>query len=433
MLRATDPTASHQFLGPTELEYRQVSPDSLNIIRDSVNRLFELTVDLPGQPRRTLDVGFGKPAQAGDYAITVDAYDPAFQLFGSEERVQALTLHVVHKTAGASKEFWRMILMGRDLQTDFKMDPATTPPFVKGNRQKTPIDPDLLIGFRVTDEAALLPTASDDKHILLSAGDKTLLDIHTTFSKAAEVHDFTNGGQIDLSLDNSPVTAEVRRRDHFRVLTRIEETPPHKRNKDDDEAGTKQVAVVRVKCGDFSEDVVTPCDLFAAPDPMLLEPMAAWTMGVVQIPGASAPLQLQLGYACLPMPVALKLQKFDMIPYPGGQGTTGMFRDFRSTLVMTDAAGQSETAEASLNSPIYYNHGSWIFFQAGYDPDGQSSTIGVGNRPGVGIMLLGCIMIVSGFLYAFYVKPIVIRRMKAKALAKAKEKTQLVTSGTGVI
>jgi hypothetical protein len=86
-----------------------------------------------------------------------------------------------------------------------------------------------------------------------------------------------------------------------------------------------------------------------------------------------------------------------------------------------------------LNSPIYFDHGSWIFFQAGYDPDGQSSTIGVGNRPGVGIMLMGCIMIVSGFLYAFYVKPIVIRRMKATALAKAKSKMQLVTSGTGAV
>ena len=40
----------------------------------------------------------------------------------------------------------------------------------------------------------------------------------------------------------------------------------------------------------------------AAPDPMVLEPMMPWAMGVVQIPGASAALQLQLGYACLPMP-----------------------------------------------------------------------------------------------------------------------------------
>ncbi|MGD0540845.1 MAG: hypothetical protein ABSB33_04930 [Tepidisphaeraceae bacterium] len=431
MLRATDPTASHQFFGPTELEYRQVSPDSLAMIRESADRLFELSAALPDEPPRKLDVGIGKPAEVGAYTITVDAYDPAFQLFGSDQRAAALTLHIVHKTAGGAKEFWRMILMGRALQTDFKMDPATTPPLVKGNRQKAPIDPDLVLGFRVTDAAALLPTGGDDKHVLLSAGDRTLVDIHTTFSNSAEVRDFTSGGVIELSLDGSPVTANVRRKDHFRVLTHVEQTPPHQRNKDEDEAGSKQVAVVRVRCGVWSEDVVMPCDLYAAPDPMLLEPMVAWTMGVVQIPGASAPLQLQLGYTPLPMPAALKLQRFDMIPYPGGLAGNGMFRDFCSTLVMTDASGQTETAQASLNSPIYFDHGSWIFFQAGYDPDGQSSTIGVGNRPGVGIMLTGCIMIVSGFLYAFYIKPIVIRRMKATALAKAKGKTPRVASATG--
>jgi hypothetical protein len=75
-----------------------------------------------------------------------------------------------------------------------------------------------------------------------------------------------------------------------------------------------------------------------------------------------------------------------------------------------------------LNSPIYYDRGNWIFFQAGYDPDGQSSTIGVGNRPGVVVMLTGCIMIVLGLLYAFYVKPIVIARMKAAAIAEAGRK-----------
>ena len=433
MLRATDPTASHQFFGPTELEYRQVSPDSLAAIRESADRLFELSAALPGEPPRKLDVGIGKPAEVGAYALTVEAYDPAFQLFGSDQRAAALTLHIVHKTAGNAKEFWRMILMDRALQTDFKMDPATTPPFVKGNRQKEPIDPDLVLGFRVTDAAALLPTSSDDKHILLTAGDRTLLDIHATFANRAEVRDFTGGGEIELSLDGSPVTAQVRRRDHFRVLTHVEPTPVRQRNKDEDEAGSKQVAVVRVRCGDWSQDVVIPCDLYAAPDPMLLEPMVAWTMGVVQVPGASAPLQLQLGYTALAMPAALKLQKFEMIPYPGAQAGSGMFRDFCSTLVMTDASGQTETAKASLNSPIYFDHGSWIFFQAGYDPDGQSSTIGVGNRPGVGIMLMGCIMIVSGFLYAFYVKPIVIRRMKAAAIAKGNGKMQLMASGTGAV
>jgi hypothetical protein len=109
-----------------------------------------------------------------------------------------------------------------------------------------------------------------------------------------------------------------------------------------------------------------------------------------------------------------------------------MFREFRSTLEMTDPEGRTQTAVASLNEPIYYDRGAWIFFQAGYDPDGQSSTIGVGNRPGVMVMLLGCVMIVSGLLYAFYVKPIVVKRMKAGALERARKRSVLVANG-GVV
>ncbi len=426
MLRTIDPSAAHQFFGNTELEYRQVSDPSVSDIRDSVNRIFSLTATLPNQPPQKFEAGIGNATKlSSGYTFTVESYNPAFPMFGTHEIVQALTLHIVPPSG---KEFWRMILAGKSTQTDFKMDPSTTPPFVKGNRQKTPIDKNLNLDFLVTDPAALLPSGSDEKHLFLVSGDKSLLDIHTTFTAPAQITDFTQGGQISIALDNQPTAATVHRRAHFQIQDRVIPTPQQNQIKDQGESGVKQVLIARVTCGNWSQDVPMPCDLYPAPDPMLLEPMIPWTMGVVQIPGASAPLQLQLGYTCRPMPVALHLKNFDMLPYPGGLATgSGMFRDFQSTLVMTDPDGDSQTQVASLNSPIYYDHGNWIFFQAGYDPDGQSSTIGVGNRPGVDIMLAGCIMIVSGLLYAFYLKPIVIRRMKQNAIAKAAaKKTELV-------
>jgi hypothetical protein len=91
---------------------------------------------------------------------------------------------------------------------------------------------------------------------------------------------------------------------------------------------------------------------------------------------------------------------------------------------MIDADGNQTVDVASNNSPVYFDGGRWIFFQAGYDPQGQFSTIGVGNRPGVTIMLTGCIMIVCGIIYAFYVKPVVVRRMKAAALVRAAQIAQ---------
>jgi hypothetical protein len=150
-----------------------------------------------------------------------------------------------------------------------------------------------------------------------------------------------------------------------------------------------------------------------------------------------APLQLQLGFVSRPMPAQLTLKKFELVHYPGGQGENGPFLDFRSTLEIVDPAGEHNVDVASNNNPVYFDGGRWIFFQAGYDPQGQFSIIGVGNRPGVFVMVGGCVMIVLGVLYAFYLKPVVIRRMKAAALARLarapveSEKEDLMASASG--
>ena len=251
-------------------------------------------------------------------------------------------------------------------------------------------------------------------------------------SKPLVLNDFSeSGGAINLSFDGLPAAASVHRMNHFRVLSRAVEDRARRADKDEAEAGLKQVVDVRVTCGSFSQTISIPFDLYPLPDALSLEPMNPWSMGVVRIPGANAPLQLQLGNACRPMPAALTLRKFEMVHYPGGSGESGPFRDFRSTLEIASPGGDRDVAVASLNDPVYFDGGKWIFFQAGYDPDGQASTIGVGNRPGVMVMIIGCIMIVVGLMYAFYVKPIVISRMKAAALKKFAGKPKTPKRKTG--
>ena len=44
--------------------------------------------------------------------------------------------------------------------------------------------------------------------------------------------------------------------------------------------------------------------------------------------------------------------------------------------------------------------------------------LGVGNRRGVVTQLAGCILSVIGMMYAFYVKPIIKRRRRAKVEAE---------------
>src|SRR6185503_14026670 len=59
-------------------------------------------------------------------------------------------------------------------------------------------------------------------------------------------------------------------------------------------------------------------------------------------------------------------------------------------------------------------------FQATAASDGEAWTgLGVGNRRGVVPMLAGCILIALGLIYAFTVKPMIIRRMKRIALQTA--------------
>jgi hypothetical protein len=438
-LTAADPTARRMIFESTELEHRVVSESSLAAIRLSAARLFNLSVALPGRSVQNLSVepGATYTIPNSGYTITVDAYDPAFPLFGTQDRVAALTMHIVSAAPAPRREFWRMILAGRALQTDFKMDPATTPPMVSGNRQKQPIDKDLIIGFSVDDLAGLLPSQGDQKHTFFTAGDSQMIDVQTSFTGPVQITDLSAGGQIQLPFEGSTITAQARRVNHFRVLSRIVQTPPARRVKDQDDSGEKQVAVVRVTVGDWSTEVPIPCALYAAPDPMTMEPTQPWEMGMVKIPGAAAPLELQLGFVTRPMPAQLTLKKFELVHYPGGQGENGPFLDFRSTLEIVDSNGEHSVEVASNNNPVYFDGGKWIFFQAGYDPQGQFSVIGVGNRPGVFVMLSGCALIVLGVLYAFYVKPIVIRRMKAAALARlsgmprAPFKEELITAGNG--
>jgi hypothetical protein len=429
-LTSADPTAARQTLGNVELDHRDVSEESLAMIRESASHLLHLTANLPNRPQIKLDVEPGKsyPIPDSGYVLTVDAFNPQFPMSGTHEIVQTLTLHVVSQSSESAtapdtepaqpREFWRMILQGKALQTDFKMDPATTPPMVKGNRQKEPIDNDLVLGFSVDDPAGLIPSAGDEKHNFRTAGNHALIDIHTSFTHPTEISDLSDGGQIQLPFDTSSLSANVRRVDHFKVVDKLIQTPPARRNRDEAEAGVKQVVKIRVTCGSWSQEVFAPCDLYAAPDPMTMEPTIPWEMGIVHIPGANAPLQLQLGYTCKQLPAQLTLKNFELVHYPGGQGDNGPYRDFRSTLEVTDPSGEQSIQVASLNSPVYFDGGRWIFFQAGYDPDGKSSTIGVGNRPGVTLMISGCVLIVIGLMYAFYLKPIVIRRMKAAALAR---------------
>ena len=119
-------------------------------------------------------------------------------------------------------------------------------------------------------------------------------------------------------------------------------------------------------------------------------------------------LRFIYGRAIRPLPARLTLEWLQTDFYPGRQQPSGWAshirkQDFDSNAVVRDKAWLNNTARA----------GEWTLFQSQAAGDHESWTVlGVGNRQGVLTMLAGCILITLGMIYAFCVKPILIRRRK---------------------
>jgi len=112
----------------------------------------------------------------------------------------------------------------------------------------------------------------------------------------------------------------------------------------------------------------------------------------------------------LPAPVAL--DRFVLETHPGGDRPS----DYISRVRFLDHGNWSNIVEVRSNHPA--RHGNLWYFQAQYDPQTQSHTVlGVGNRVAVGWMLAGVCLSIAGMLYAFYVKPVLIRRRRADSIA----------------
>ncbi|HOB74403.1 MAG TPA: hypothetical protein PKG54_07745 [Phycisphaerae bacterium] len=127
--------------------------------------------------------------------------------------------------------------------------------------------------------------------------------------------------------------------------------------------------------------------------------------------------RLQLMYSrqreLLPSPVAL--DHFELKTYPGGDHES----DFISRVSFQNKDGSwSKLTEIRSNQPA--RHGDYWYFQSRWDPGTECHTVlGVGNRKGVHAMLAGVCISIAGMVYAFYVKPVLIRRRKQATLAAA--------------
>ncbi len=133
----------------------------------------------------------------------------------------------------------------------------------------------------------------------------------------------------------------------------------------------------------------------------------------------------------LPLGTEVALEEFILTSHVGGYtGESGTIRDYTSIVRFRDGEQWGSPLRVSVNEPIEHD-GLW-YFQAQWDPPEAPSgpgdrgsmglnytVLGVGNREGVWIQLAGCIIAVSGMIYAFYVKPLLIRRRNERARRSA--------------
>ena len=397
---------------------------------EAAGQLFHIDVTTPGAKEPAsmyVKLGDTVPIGKTGYTLAVLRYDPSWSMSGTRESVRALEMMV----SAPTQRFRRMVLENKPVQTDFALDAAGAGPM--GKRQMKPLDEGLKVAFRVEDPYRLLPSENSVKHTLVTpAGSKELVDVETGFDSPAVVRHFAEGtGEIVLPMpaeEMADAAAEgghpamhvkAERRDHLKAEDHVAPVPPNKRDENADENGDFQVAKLRLHLGDWSQELVVPFTQ-AAHDKLRQDP---WRGGFVTLPGAVAPLQFTLGNTLRPLPTRLTLEAFKAEPYAGAPDTpSSMYENYRSTVTVGGADdSDTRTEVASLNNPIYFDGGRWLFFQASYDPNlpHQWTMLGIGNRPATRVMMVGCVMIVAGLLYAFYVKPVIIRRMKERAIASA--------------
>jgi hypothetical protein len=402
-------------IGEAEVQHRHVLTDAeLSALAKAAAELHRIHVKVADYTE-TLFVSPGKSYVLGKtgYTLAVEQFFPNWKLANENAQLPALTLMVKANGSGTSREFRRMVLSGRSTQTDFILDGSPI-----GKRQSQPIDSKLLITYAFSNPFNLVSSDTPVRHTIVTSSTGKMIHFVTGMSQSSDARDLKSGDRITVGDEEHHDEIQIIRNDHARPVQLVQVVPIAQRDRNADVAGQFQVIRVRVSMGNWSEELAVPFQPFAGDS----DPRLSWGDASVTIPETRGLLRMQLSRMQYPLPASVTLEKFELVQYPGGNNLLGPMRDFKSTLRIADLRDPTRQLVdvAHMNHPIYYDNGEWLFFQAQWDPDGQRySVIGIGNRPAVRMMLTGCGMIFVGLIYAFYIKPIIIRRMKRNALSRA--------------
>jgi hypothetical protein len=317
-----------------------------------------------------------------------------------------------------------MILDGEENQTDFKLNAPGAGPM--GERQTSLIDPNLTLRYRLLDALNLMPRMAVRHTLLTVEGEPGVTHLITSRVAPTMLIEQKDEFHIPLTLGEEGPKLVVKREEGIVRRRDIVSVPSEQRDREAGMSGQFQVVLVRIKSGEWQQDVPVTYE----PWPYILK-RTGDEPTVVQVPGAQTPLRLTLGRTAKPMPVAVRLDEFEATPYQGGQAAAGFaMRDFASQITIFKPDQTERQAKVQLNDPAFVEKDrgflpsqSWLLYQASWDPNNQAFTVlGVGNRPHFWTMVAGFALTVVGLAWAFYLKPVLIRRAKAKALKEHRER-----------
>lgn len=206
--------------------------------------------------------------------------------------------------------------------------------------------------------------------------------------------------------------------------------PRRQRDKDADSVQAYALVRVELSKADWRESRWVPFHRYTFEEP--LEPtgvLSRFEPRLFTLPDGRE-VEVMVGRERRPLPHAVRLDDFVLTANVGGfTGRMSSVRDWTSVIRFQDEQSWTDPVSVSTNNPGTFE-GMW-FFQAFWDPprpgrfagdvasQGLNFTgLGVGNRQGVYVQLFGCCLAVAGMIYAFYIKPIIRRRRRARVLAE---------------
>lgn len=348
--------------------------------------------------RRSYDVTAGQvlPVEGTDYTLTIDELRPSWPLMtkGFENARTAIALVVVKR---GDVEIQRSVLQ-RFPSLNQDRYPQNHPD--ESKRGKRVDDQRSIVDENI--ELQYFDAATD--HVLVAAGrNYSPTMIHTAPGGKRTMQRIEFGKPIDLGQDKVVTLHELI--ENPRLETQPVVIPKQNRRSlmDVRRANSAIRLLLRSKDGKWSRHVWLPFSQYNGDN--LLDPVQPTVVSDVPSLGE---IRLMYGRATRGLPTTMTLERLQTDMYPGEMQA----RDWTSLFRYRDPeTGQVRRGRAFLNNT--YSIGDWTFFQARASGDHKSWTIlGVGNRRGVWTMLAGCTLISLGMVYAFAVKPALVKRRR---------------------